>query len=123
MLADDVNRTRLRPVRGGFLGEPDFVTGLELVEVTVDHAVAMKVDFTAVGTQDRTAVRHRHDLDNLAVGRLFVVLDVTALPARESLQLATHGIERVVHRDVRVFVCLVPGRIAPDDEFLAGKYR
>ena len=53
-LGNDVNRTRLRPPITGFFGKPHLCTGGEVLELSADDAVPMKIDQTSVLGFDAT---------------------------------------------------------------------
>jgi hypothetical protein len=103
-----------------FLVEPDRRPGLELVEIGVDHAVAVKIDLATIGRRDAPEVLVANERDDFAVRWSFMELDLAALDAEAILKLAARRIECIADGNVDVLVRVVLGGIAAHDDMPAG---
>jgi hypothetical protein len=78
VLADHLDRGRLRAFVAGLLAEADLHARLEVLEAPVAHAVAMKVDLAAVGRRNTPRAALSIDARDAPMRRHLVRLHVSA---------------------------------------------
>ena len=110
MLALEVYGTGLRTVLAHFLHEVHTLAGDQLVEVIFDDAVAVEIDFMAVGAGDDAVVLLGNNVHDDAVRQRLMRLDLAALLADIVFELAARIVKRVANRNIDVFMRLVEGK-------------
>ena len=120
MLADDHHGARLGSLVAHLLGEAYLRADLELVEISVDDAVAMKIDESPIGRDELAVVHVGEELGDAAMGRHLVTLDLASLTPDEVLQLPPHRVEGVSRRHEDILVGMVGRAGVIDDEIFPG---
>src|SRR5262249_47186904 len=80
----------------------NFGPDLELVEISAEYGVAMKVQFSALGSCQETVSTLAEDFRNPR-DRLIVPFRFTLHPMRMILQLSAGSIERIKQRGFKIF--------------------
>ena len=88
MLADQANRARLCALCAFFLDETDFRADPPSAVGSIEHRIAVKIDFAAVGRFDEASLIPRQKLGHPTVAFRRVLLDLTAHIAGEVFDLA-----------------------------------
>ncbi len=117
VFAFHVYRGCLPTVLAHFFGEMHRIANIEVIEVGIDHAVAVEINMSAVACLDRSVILVRHEGDNAAVGRNFMGLYLSPTAVATVFQLPRDSIEGIANCNVDVLVRLMFGRIPAGDEF------
>src|SRR5262245_61856046 len=110
-----MHRGRLWPLLAQLLGEPDFVTNAQLVEFSIDHAVAMEIDLPRIGRSDEAVAPLWVQPNDAALSGRVVGFDVSACLTDVVLELTPGRIEGVADRHVDVLVRALLRGLAPRD--------
>src|SRR6185437_4564003 len=121
MLSDRNDGERLRPLLAFARvdGETHFVSHSEFVETLNCDRIAMEVDFRTIARFDEAIVLLGKEIGDPAVDRGLMSLDVSALAANMVLELSSHRIEAIAHRDINVLMSAMFGWIALHHDLLA----
>jgi len=92
----------------------------ELVEPAVRDAVAVKIDFVAVGAQNEAAILLGDKPGDPPMVRHRVQLDVPSSLANVVFEESAGGVESVPDRDVNILMSVMCGGIAADGDLAAG---
>src|SRR4051794_17692614 len=97
--------------------EAHLITNLELIKRAANDAVAMKIDFAAVGACDKAAILLGKKACDASVIGHAVYFDLAAAAARMILELAARGVKSVANGGMDVLMCVLRLRIAPNNDF------
>lgn len=122
MLAERNHGARLRtPGAFGFLNDKaNFVADFELIEAAIRDAVAVEIDFAAVGRRDEAVILLGDQTRDAAVVRDRMQFHVAAPLADIVFEEPASCIEQVAHRDMGIFMRMMSCRVAPDHDLAAG---
>src|SRR3990170_2642549 len=96
--------------------EPDFVAGLKLVEVTVNHAVFVEIDLLAVRGLGKPVILK--ELSDLAVSWCGVGLHGSTHPPRMVFQLPTRRVKGIADGDIDILMGVVERSSMPHEHIL-----
>ncbi len=116
MLAHGPDERCLRSLIAFGLRKTDFLAFVQVVEMAIGNAVAVKVDLVAIAARDEAVIFFGMKRCDYAVGRYLVFLDVTFPLPDDVLQLPASGLERIADRHVNVLVRSSGGGFAADHD-------
>ena len=121
MLSERNYGARLRALRAlrMLCDKAHLVPHRELVEAAIRDAVAVEIEFVAIGGQNEPAILLREQAHNPSVVWHGVQLHIAAHLTRMVFEQPVSGIESVADRHVNVFMAAVCRRIAADDNLAA----
>jgi hypothetical protein len=120
---NDGARLRTFSTLGVLRNETDLVANGELVEAAIRDAVAMEVDFAAVGTCNEAAIPIGEQTHDPAVIGHRVQFDVAASMASMIFEQLACGVEGIADRDIDILMRTVRRGIAPDDNLVPGDFQ
>jgi hypothetical protein len=100
--------------------EAHLVANLELIKRAANDAVAMKIDFAAVGAHDKAAILLGKEPRDAPVIGHAVQFDLATAVARMILKLTARGVKSVTNGGMDVLVCMLRLRITPNYDFTPG---
>jgi hypothetical protein len=118
MLAFNVDRTGLWTLVTGSLGKMDPVPRLQVIEICIEHAIAMKIDFPAIKRLYHAVILFRYQSGNLTMWFGNMLLNIAMKTPVIVFQLTACCIKGIANGDIDVLVGVAIVRLARDHDFL-----